>query len=316
MHTKFENGSLKMKSFPKSLAGFSLSLFAYAIAACSDVEPTPPAGTGGGGADGLDSGAGRAGGGAGNGTAGAAGRGTGGGGASTVGAGGAPGGTGGTSSTMDAGCATGDLTACSESATPVAGEAGACAPALATHGATAVDRACWAVSASKCLGVQSYAASGDPPIQAIDSNLDTRYTTGEAQTAAAHALVIDFKSALTIDGLNLDSNHGSPAGGDTIVNYEIDVSTDKTTWRAVACGSNNTAGVLDIGFASTLARYVRIIQLQNSGTAPAWWSLFEVNAYLGTAIEAGADARADAPVDAAPDVPATDAPASDAAPEN
>jgi hypothetical protein len=181
------------------------------------------------------------------------------------------------------------------------------------HGATAVNRACWAVSASRCLGVQPFSVTGDPPIQAIDADLNTRYTTGEAQTVAAHAFVIDFKSVLTIDGLKLDSSHGSSAGADKIVNYEVDVSTDKIAWKAVACGNDNTAAVLDIGFPSVLARYVRIVQLQNAGTATSWWSLHDLNAYLAPAIEAGTDGGGDAPVlDGIP--PATDAPA-DRAPD-
>jgi len=58
--------------------------------------------------------------------------------------------------------------------------------------------------------------------------------------------------------------------------------------------------LLDIGFASTSARYVRIVQLQNSGAATAWWSLYDVNAFLGTEVEAGTDGGTDAPVEAGP----------------
>jgi hypothetical protein len=258
----------------------------------------------------------------------------------TTGTGGTGGttGTGGTGGTT--GCVqTGDATMCTESATPAstttpavdagadsgdaatdAGAASNCPAALTTHGSTAVDRACWAMSASLCsVGIQTWAPLGDVPMLAIDNKTDTRFTPGTKQGEASSALVIDLKSPMWIDGLKLDSNHGQVPGSDKIVNFEVDVSLDKTTWTPVACGSNNTQAVLDIGFTSAQVRYIKIIQLlqptadATAAAATKWWSLHEIFAYLGAQPEGGVDAgdAGDAATDAPDDV-SVDAPSSDA----
>jgi hypothetical protein len=157
------------------------------------------------------------------------------------------------------------------------------------------------------LGVQSWSASGDPPVQAIDSLTTTRYTTGEAMNVAAHALVVDMTGPLWIDGVKLDHTTPTAPGTDKLLGYEIDVSMDKTTWKPVACGTN-AATVADIGFTSTQARYVKIIQLLTTTplATTSWWSVYDLQVYLGAVPEAGppdAEAGPDAPEDVSADAP-------------
>jgi hypothetical protein len=237
--------------------------------------------------------------------------------------GGAAGTTGGAGGAAGAGGSTGcvqsgGLDACTESAAPasVAGDAGSnCPAALTGHGATALDRSCWSISASICaVGIQTWAPSGDPPVSAIDSVAGTRYSTGQAMNVAGHALIVDLKTAQWIDGVKVDHTTPTNPGADKMLAYEIDVSMDKTTWTPVACGTN-AATIADIGFASTQARYVKIVQIQTTtaATITSWWSVSDLNVYRGAqpegGIEAGTDGGTDALIDVSTDVVvSTDAP--------
>jgi hypothetical protein len=225
----------------------------------------------------------------------------------TVGAAGANG-TGGSTACVQSG----DINACGDPLPPLAsGDAGpSCPRALPTHSTVAANRTCWSASATACSNHPEFPAV-NPPIQAIDPSVDTRYSTGLSQNDGTYALTIDFKAATRIDGVQL--NYGTDVG-DYARTYEVDVSADNATWQAAACGTAPAAAQMtDIGFAAVTARYLRVFAIQtplDGGTS--WWSVHDLNVYVAAPVpdggpgtdgpvDAAGDAAADAPVDAAGD---------------
>src|SRR5258708_23089692 len=57
--------------------------------------------------------------------------------------------------------------------------------------------------------------------------------------------------------------------------YQVQVSTDGTTWSTVASGTGSGPAVL-VQFAPQVARYLKIVQ---TGTSTSWWSIAELNVY-------------------------------------
>ena len=213
---------------------------------------------------------------------------------------------------------TGDINACGDPLPPLAsGDAGpSCPRALTTHGTVAANRTCWSTSATACSNHPEFPAV-NPPIQAIDPSVDTRYSTGLSQNDGTYALTIDFKAAIRIDGIQL--NYGTDLG-DYARTYEVDVSADNATWQAAACGTAAAAvQITDIGFTAVTARYLRVFAIQtplNGGTS--WWSVHDLNVYVAAAVsdggpgadgsvdaagDTGADGSVDAAGDAGPDRP-------------
>jgi len=134
-----------------------------------------------------------------------------------------------------------------------------CTPALTKHSASACTRSCWAASSSDCADYSTPSPNVGLPLSAIDGMASTRYTSGTGQ-AGSTWFQIDLGAATEIDGVNLDS---AASSGDFAASYEVQVSTDGSTWTSVACGSG--APTTDIGFAPQTARYVRILQRGSKG---------------------------------------------------
>jgi hypothetical protein len=114
----------------------------------------------------------------------------------------------------------------------------------------------------------------NPPVNAVDGNAASRFSTGVAQMTPA-IYQIDLGSVVSVDGVKLDSGTDPT---DFAQSYQVDVSTNAIAWTPVACGAGAT--VTDVAFTPVTARYIRVTQnVVNSGS---WWSVHELNVYCPT----------------------------------
>ena len=102
--------------------------------------------------------------------------------------------------------------------------------------------------------------------KALDSHLDTRWTTKEWQDDAW--IMVEFADPVVIDTVILrwEDAYGRA--------YSIDVSNDGTIWTTVYAETNGNGGVDEIHFPSTTAQYIRWTG-QGRGTAFGY-SLWEI----------------------------------------
>ena len=128
----------------------------------------------------------------------------------------------------------------------------------------ALDRSAWTATASS-------SASGTTPADAIDGNTSTRWSTGAAQTNGQW-YQLDFGQTQTFNRLLLDAGTST---GDYPRGYQVQVSSDGTSWTTVATGTGTSQAVL-VQFPVQVARYLKIIQ---TGTSSNWWSIQELNVY-------------------------------------
>ncbi len=129
----------------------------------------------------------------------------------------------------------------------------------------ALARTGWAASAS------STDTLGDVVGNAIDGNLSTRWSSGVAQ-ANGQWFQVDMGKNQTFNRVLLDAASNT---NDYPRGYQVQVSTDGTTWSTVASGTGSGPAVL-VQFAPQVARYLKIVQ---TGTSTSWWSIAELNVY-------------------------------------
>jgi hypothetical protein len=130
----------------------------------------------------------------------------------------------------------------------------------------ALDRSDWVATASA-------SASGNPPGNAIDGNINTRWSTGTPQVNGQW-FQVDMDSTNTIYRLVLDAASSS---SDYPRGYQVNLSSDGTTWgNPVATGAGSSA-VTTISFPTNTARYVRVTQTGSVGGL--WWSIHEFNIF-------------------------------------
>jgi hypothetical protein len=150
-----------------------------------------------------------------------------------------------------------------------------CAAPTGTHGATALTRSCWALTASDCAKT---AQNMNPPLQAIDAaGATTRFSTGATMaTSKAFTFQIDLGTAVMVNGVQVVSG-GTKVPMDFAPQLEVAVSVNGTDFSSVACGD----GMLttDFSFTAVSARYVKLIQ---HGIADSWWSIHDLNVYAAT----------------------------------
>jgi hypothetical protein len=129
-----------------------------------------------------------------------------------------------------------------------------------------LDRSGWVATASA-------SASGNPPGNAIDGNINTRWATGTPQVNGQW-FQVDMGSTNTIYRLVLDAASSS---SDYPRGYQVNLSNDGTTWgNPVATGAGSSA-VTAITFPTNTARYVRVTQTGSVGGL--WWSIHEFNIF-------------------------------------
>jgi hypothetical protein len=134
-----------------------------------------------------------------------------------------------------------------------------------------LNRAAWVASAS-------VSSSGDPPGNAIDGNINTRWSTGTPQVNGQW-FQVDMASTNTMYRLVLDA---AASSSDYPRGYQVNLSNDGITWGSpVATGAGSSA-LTTISFPTNTARYIRVTQTGSVGGL--WWSIHEFNVFgrIGT----------------------------------
>src|SRR5262249_12948587 len=81
---------------------------------------------------------------------------------------------------------------------------------------------------------------------------------------------VDLGAPTAFSQISLDVGSST---GDYVRSYEVQVSTDGSTWTAIARGQGHT-GVMTFPLPRTTARFVRLVSEASSGS---WWSIGELN---------------------------------------
>jgi fibronectin type 3 domain-containing protein len=137
--------------------------------------------------------------------------------------------------------------------------------------ADALYRNGWTVSAS-------VSASGNPPVNVIDGNINTRWGTGTGQTNGMW-FQVDMGSGTPPAFTNIVLDAGS-SSGDYPRGYQVNVSSDGVNWGSPVATGSGSSSVTTINFTLQMARYIRITQ--TGSISGIWWSIAELNVY-GTA---------------------------------
>jgi hypothetical protein len=127
---------------------------------------------------------------------------------------------------------------------------------------TNLPRSGWTVTAS----------STDPasPISNMtDGDPNTRWSSGQGQ-APGMWVQVDLGAPTTFNQISLDVG---PNTGDYVRSYQVQTSSDGSTWTAIAAGAGRT-GIMAIPLPTTTARFVRLVSEASSGS---WWSITELN---------------------------------------
>ena len=142
-----------------------------------------------------------------------------------------------------------------------------------------------AASSETALGETGWTATastnsaGDPPSNAIDGNLATRYSS-DAYQASGMWFQVDLGSAQSFNQIEMNTPNSA---GDYAVGYNVEVSTDGTNFTTVASGTG-TSSPETATFATQTAQYIRVVLTAPSTTS--WWSIDEFTVYSGTSTAA------------------------------
>jgi F5/8 type C domain len=112
------------------------------------------------------------------------------------------------------------------------------------------------------------------PQYAIDGNTATRYSSGMTM-AQGFYFEVDLGAAKMVSGITVDTSEGSDIT-DVADGYEVDLSTDGTTFTKIIGCTSPAAPMEVINFTATSARYIRYINEgppSNGGTS--WLSIHE-----------------------------------------
>jgi hypothetical protein len=131
---------------------------------------------------------------------------------------------------------------------------------------TALAETGWTASAS------TNSTGGDVPANAIDGNINTRYSS-DADQAAGMWFQVNLGSAQTFN--QIEMNSGGSAG-DYARGYNVEVSTNGTTFTTVATGTG-TSSPETVTFATQTAQYIRVVL--TAGVTTNWWSIAEFTVY-------------------------------------
>jgi hypothetical protein len=104
----------------------------------------------------------------------------------------------------------------------------------------------------------------------IDGRSSTRWTTNTNQ-ASGQWYQVDMLAPQTFNQVKLDAD-GSTS--DYPRGYQIFASNDPTNFGMAIASGVGTSSIVQVGFASTTARYIRVVQ---TGSASNYWSIAELN---------------------------------------
>ncbi len=133
---------------------------------------------------------------------------------------------------------------------------------LAADASIPLSRTGWVATASN---------AGDLPSNAIDGNMNTRWTTGAGQ-AVGQGFELDMGAAQKFTRITLDANGSAdyPAG------YQVFASNDGASWGTAIASGAGTSSRTAISFAEQNARFLKIV-LTADGSH--WWSIHEINVF-------------------------------------
>ncbi len=127
-----------------------------------------------------------------------------------------------------------------------------------------LDRSIWTASASS-------SESGGSPANAIDGNINTRWSTGTPQTNGQW-FQVDMNGTNTFYELVLDA---AASSSDYPRGYQVNVSNDGINWSSPVATGSGTSALTLITFPTQTARYIRVTQTGN--VSGLWWSIHEFN---------------------------------------
>ncbi|HWC84829.1 MAG TPA: discoidin domain-containing protein, partial [Pseudonocardiaceae bacterium] len=143
------------------------------------------------------------------------------------------------------------------------------APTAHSAAQTALPEAGWTASSN------TNPAAADAPANAIDGNPNTRFSSDAVQ-APGMWFQVDMGSAQSFDQLEMDATDWP---GDYAVGYNVEVSTNGSTFTSVATGSGSANPEI-VGFTAQTARYIRVV-LTAASSVP-WWSIGQFTVFTGS----------------------------------
>ena len=113
---------------------------------------------------------------------------------------------------------------------------------------------------------------------AIDDDLNSRWTTTSQTQRDGQFFEIDLNTATSFDRIVLNS---AKSDDDQPRAYEVYVSNDGNNWgTAIINGAGDSNGITDITFTDQSARFIRIEQ--NGSSNRHWWSIHEVQIFANS----------------------------------
>lgn len=160
----------------------------------------------------------------------------------------------------------------------VAGSVGGAVRETSQSGATtACSRTTWTATATVLCATQAVPCRGWPtnpqmPAQAIDGDMETRYTTGRYQTGLEE-LVVTFPATVSISGIELISV-GHAGFGEGPAAYSLELSTDGVAFESF------TPPLTGLGSTELLIPFppttLKAIKVRQTGRKERWWSILEL----------------------------------------
>ena len=129
---------------------------------------------------------------------------------------------------------------------------------------TALDRTNWSLTSNR---------NDADSFFAIDSDTNTRWTTGQTQRDGQY-FEVNFNSINTFNRVVLDT---SASENDYPREYELQVSDNGSSWTTVASAAPDASGITTIDFSNQTASHIRIEQ--HGADRRYWWSIHEMNIF-------------------------------------
>jgi hypothetical protein len=124
----------------------------------------------------------------------------------------------------------------------------------------------WVASAS------TNSSAGDAPANAIDGNLGTRYSSDAVQ-APGMWFQVNLGSSQSFNQIEMNNSNWPT---DYAAGYNVEVSTDGSTFTSVATGTGTSSPEI-VTFAAQTAQYIRVVL--TAATSVPWWSIGEFTVF-------------------------------------
>ena len=131
---------------------------------------------------------------------------------------------------------------------------------------TALSETGWTASSN------TNSSAADAPANAIDGNINTRFSSDAAQASGMY-FQVNLGSSQTFNQIEMNSGGST---GDYARGYNVEVSTDGSNFTSVATGTG-TSSPETVTFAAQTAQYIRVVL--TTGVSPNWWSIAEFTVY-------------------------------------